>query len=104
MSKPILIVDPFSTATLYGPDLQKLGYACYGVVSQPTLSSHLTLSYQGEGMAEAKLHSVEEIKQRFPVGAIAAVVAGAEGGIYYTEQLAAYYGCSGNNSLTTDWR
>ncbi|WP_273720160.1 MULTISPECIES: ATP-grasp domain-containing protein [unclassified Bartonella] len=104
MSKPILIIDPFSTGALYGPALQKLGYACYGVVSQPTLSSHLMLSYQGEGMAEVKLHSVEEIKQRFPIGAIAAVVAGAEGGIYCTEQLAAYYGCPGNNPSTTDWR
>lgn len=62
MSKPILIIDPFSTGALYGPALQKLGYACYGVISQPTLSSHLTLSYQGKGIAETKLHSVEEIK------------------------------------------
>ncbi len=34
MRKPILIVDPFSKGALYGPALQKLGYACYGVVSQ----------------------------------------------------------------------
>ncbi|WP_019220769.1 ATP-grasp domain-containing protein [Bartonella senegalensis] len=78
MSKPILIIDPFSTGALYGPALQKLGYACYGVVSQLSPFSHYMLSYQGEGMAEAKLHSVEEIKQRFPIGAISAVVAGTE--------------------------
>ncbi|WP_375662679.1 ATP-grasp domain-containing protein [Bartonella sp. OC16QHHD] len=55
-------------------------------------------------MAEAKLHSVNEIKKRFPIGAIEAVVAGAEGGIYCTDQLAAYYNCPGNNPSTTDWR
>ncbi|WP_375611453.1 ATP-grasp domain-containing protein [Bartonella sp. AA9NXGY] len=104
MRKPILIVDPFSTGALYGPALQKLGYACYGVVSQQAPFSHYMLSYQGEGMAEAKLHSVDEIKKRFPIGAIEAVVAGAEGGIYCADQLAAYYGCLGNNPLTTDWR
>ncbi len=104
MSKPILIVDPFSTGALYGPALQKLGYTCYGVASQPALFSHCMLSYQGEGMAEAKLHSVDEIKQRFPAGAIESVVAGAEVSIYCAEQLAAYYGCLGNNPLTTDWR
>ncbi|VEJ44887.1 ATP-grasp domain-containing protein [Bartonella vinsonii] len=104
MSKPILIVDPFSTGALYGPALQKLGYDCYGVLSQPAPFSHYMLSYKGEGMAEAKLHSVDEIKQRFPVGKIKAVVAGAEGGIYCAEQLATYYGCLGNNPLTTDWR
>ncbi|WP_175868963.1 ATP-grasp domain-containing protein [Bartonella gabonensis] len=104
MSKTILIVDPFSTAALYPPALQKLSYACYGVISQQAPFSHYTLSYQGKGMAEAKLHSVDEIKQRFPVGTIKAVVAGAEGGIYCTEQLAAYYGCPRNNPLTTDWR
>ncbi|WP_375680142.1 MULTISPECIES: hypothetical protein [unclassified Bartonella] len=79
MKKPILIVDPFSTGALYAPALQKLGYACYGVVSQQAPFSHYMLSYQGEGMAEAKLHSVDEIKKRFPIGAIEAVVAGAEG-------------------------
>ncbi|WP_244614015.1 hypothetical protein [Bartonella kosoyi] len=102
MSKSILIVDPFSTGALYSPALQKLGYACYGAVSQPIPFSHFMLSYQGEGMVEAKLHSVDEIKQRFPVGAIKAVVAGSERGIYCAEQLAAYYGCAGNNPLTTD--
>ncbi|WP_375639953.1 hypothetical protein [Bartonella sp. MM55XZML] len=55
-------------------------------------------------MAEAKLHSVDEIKKRFPIGTIEAVIAGAERGIYCAEQLAAYYGCLGNNPLTTDWR
>ncbi|WP_254492762.1 ATP-grasp domain-containing protein [Bartonella sp. B1099] len=104
MSKTILIVDPFSTGALYAPALQKLGYTCYGVISQPIPFSHFMLSYQGEGMAEAKLHSIDEIKQRFPIGAIEAVIAGAEGGIYCAEQLAAYYGCPGNNPLTTDWR
>ncbi|WP_375644406.1 ATP-grasp domain-containing protein [Bartonella sp. MR100HLJHH] len=104
MSKSILIVDPFSTGALYGPPLQKLGYACYGVVSQQAPFSHYMLSYQGEGMAEAKLHNVDEIKTRFPIGAIEAVVAGAEGGIYCADQLAAYYNCPGNNPSTTDWR
>ncbi|WP_273757387.1 ATP-grasp domain-containing protein [Bartonella sp. AU55XJBT] len=104
MSKTILIVDPFSTGALYAPALQKLGYTCYGVISQPIPFSHFILSYQGEGMAEAKLHSIDEIKQRFPIGAIEAVIAGAEGGIYCAEQLAAYYGCPRNNPLTTDWR
>ncbi|WP_144753073.1 ATP-grasp domain-containing protein [Bartonella saheliensis] len=104
MSKTILIVDPFSTGALYAPALQKLGYTCYGVISQPAPFSHFMLSYQGEGMAEAKLHSIDEIKQRFPVGTIKAVIAGAERGIYCAEQLAAYYGCPGNNPSTTDWR
>ncbi|WP_212111003.1 ATP-grasp domain-containing protein [Bartonella queenslandensis] len=104
MSKSILIIDPFSTGALYSPALQKLGYACYGVVSQPAPFSHFMLSYQGKGMVEAKLHRVDEIKQRFPIGTIKAVVAGAEGSIYCAEQLAAYYGCAGNNPLTTDWR
>ncbi|UTO27727.1 ATP-grasp domain-containing protein [Bartonella harrusi] len=85
--------------------MQKLGYDCYGVLPQPVPpSSHFTLSYRGEGMEEAKLHSVDEIKQRFPIGTIEAIVAGAKGGIYCAEQLAAYYGCPGNNPLTTDWR
>ncbi|WP_246744185.1 hypothetical protein [Bartonella grahamii] len=104
MRKTILIVDPFSTGALYGPALQKLGYACYGVVSQPDLFSRYMLSYQGKGMAEAKLHNVDEIKTRFPIGAIESVVAGAEGGIYCADQLAAYYNCPGNNPSTTDWR
>lgn len=104
MSKSILIIDPFSTGALYSPALQKLGYACYGVISQQVPFSHFMLSYQGEGMVEAKLHSVDEVKQRFPVGTIKAVVAGSEIGIYCAEQLAAYYGCAGNNPLTTDWR
>ncbi|GAA5106284.1 ATP-grasp domain-containing protein [Bartonella jaculi] len=104
MSKPILIVDPFSTGALYGTALQKLGYDCYGVVSQQAPFSHYMLSYQGKSMAEVKLHSVDEIKKRFSVGAIEAVVAGAEGGIYCAELLAAYYCCLGNNPLTTDWR
>ncbi|WP_375615556.1 ATP-grasp domain-containing protein [Bartonella sp. AP58NXGY] len=104
MRKPILIVDPFSTGALYGPALQKLGYACYGVISQQAPFSHYMLSYQGEGMAEAKLHNVDEIKTRFPIGTIEAVIAGAEGGIYCADQLAAYYNCPGNNPSTTDWR
>lgn len=70
MNKTILIVDPFSTGALYAPALQKLGYTCYGVISQPIPFSRFMLSYQGEGMAEAKLHSIDEIKQRFPVGTI----------------------------------
>ncbi|WP_375626623.1 hypothetical protein [Bartonella sp. MU37NMGALS] len=104
MRKPILIVDPFSTGALYAPALQKLGYACYGVVSQQTPFSHYMLSYQGEGMAEAKLHNVDEIKTCFPIGAIESVVAGAEVSIYCANQLAAYYNCPGNNPSTTDWR
>ncbi|WP_455466244.1 hypothetical protein [Bartonella sp. B39] len=82
MSKSILIVDPFSTGSLYDSALQKLDYACYGVVSQSALSSYLILYYQGEGMAEAKLHSLDDIKKRFPASTIEAVVASVEGGIY----------------------
>ncbi|WP_412058484.1 ATP-grasp domain-containing protein [Bartonella sp. DGB2] len=104
MSKPILIVDPFSSGALYGSALKKLGYTCYGIVSHPALPSRLILSYQGDGMEETRLYNVDDIKKRFAPGEVQAVVVGAESGIYCAEQLAAYYGCRGNNPLTTDWR
>ncbi|WP_375624699.1 MULTISPECIES: hypothetical protein [unclassified Bartonella] len=39
---------------------KNLGYACYGAVSPQAPFSHYMLSYQGEGMVEAKLHNVDE--------------------------------------------
>lgn len=59
------------------------------------------LPYQG---GEVKPHSVDEIKQRFSIGTIKAVVTSSEISIYCVEQLTAYYDCTGNNPLTTDWR
>ncbi|WP_155887044.1 hypothetical protein [Bartonella rattimassiliensis] len=53
-------------------------------------------------MAEANLHSVDEIKKCFPTNTIQAVITGSEGSIHCAEQLAAYYDYPANTPLITD--
>lgn len=100
----VIIVDPMSTGALYAPLISKMGYLCYGVLSDPNIPAKFMKSFTGDGLVDHYLYSVEEIKTKLSSEDVFAVICGAETGVYCTDSLANYFGVPGNDIHHTNWR
>ena len=100
----VIIVDPMSTGALYAPLISKMGYRCYGVLSDPNIPPKFMKSFTGDGLCDRHLYSVEEIKTKLSSKDVFAVICGAETGVYGTDSLANYFGVPGNDVHHTSWR
>lgn len=91
----ILIVDPFSTGALYAQKFYELGHQCYAVLANSDMSMNY-FSFDNTYFVNKVIYSVQECKEKFHRDEILAVVIGAETGVIVGEQLAEYFGVTGN--------
>lgn len=104
MSNKILIVDPFSSGTIYAENLSKLGYECIAVLSSDKISEITKKSFSSDFFLHEKLFTPDEVKGLFPKSEIKAVIIGAESGVLVGEVLADYFNVNRNSIKTSRFR
>lgn len=97
----IIIVDPFSSGTLYAPKFANLGYACVAVRSSPHISARFARGFQPADFIEGKLFDIDEALTHFGSAHAIAVVAGCEMAVASTDALAQRLGLHGNPTDST---
>ncbi|WP_455921355.1 ATP-grasp domain-containing protein [Pseudomonas putida] len=99
----IVIVDPFSTGSLYAPLFNARGLNCIAVISRPDLPTHFTQDLMPEHFTQVLAWSPEVVQTLDALGVLA-VIAGCETAIHLTDRLTEHLGLKGNNPATSDAR
>ncbi|GAA5786832.1 ATP-grasp domain-containing protein [Chitiniphilus shinanonensis] len=100
----VIVVDPFSSGTLYAPRFVSLGYPCVAVRSSPHISARFARGFQPAGFLDGRLFDIDEALAQFGAARAVAVVAGCEMAVAAADALAERLGLPGNPAASTALR